>query len=309
MGLLYLSSPARGAIWQRNVASALPDLPLWQGRDAVPDPALVKYVACWIPPEDLFDSYPNIELVISVGAGADQFDLSKIPPHVRIARMITPGIAQMMRDYVAMGVLALHRDLPRYIAQQADRVWAGDPAPLARRTHVGILGLGQLGQAALEVLKPFGFQLSGWSRSAKSLDGVTCYAGPEQLAAFLGGQDIVVCLLPLTDDTRGILNADCFALMKSGAKLLHVGRGGHLDQDDLIAALDAGELSAAMVDVTTPEPLPTDHALWTHPKVLLTPHIATETDSQEGADCLIRILKAVRTGQPFEEEIDRNRGY
>lgn len=309
MGFLYLSTPERGRVWQAAAAQALPDLPFWQSHDDVPDPALVKYVTCWKRPHDLFETYPNIELLISVGAGADQFDLPKIPRQVRIARMITPGITQMMQDYVTLGVMALHRDLPRYVAQQSQGIWQSDPAPLARKTSVGVLGLGQLGQAALTALAPFGFQLSGWSRSQRARDGATCYAGKDGQAAFLAQQDIVVCLLPLTDDTHNILNADFFSLMKDGAKLLHVGRGAHLNQQDLIDTLDSGHLAAAMLDVTSPEPLPADHRLWSHPRVMLTPHIATSTDAEEGAACLIRILTAFIAGDAFPEEVDRTRGY
>lgn len=309
MALLYLSMPERGAVWSEVLAASLPDLPFWRGHDAVEDPKMVRFVACWTPPGDLFDRYPNIELLISVGAGADQFDPKAIPPHVRIARMITPGIAQMMAGYVTLGVLALHRDIPRYAAQQAQGAWEPRVAPLARNVRVGIMGLGQLGQAALAALAPFGYQLSGWSRGAKALDGVASYARKDGLTAFLGAQDIVVCLLPLTTETQGILNAAHFAQMKPGARLLHVGRGQHLVQDDLIAALDNGLLSAAMLDVTSPEPLPPEHPLWAHPKVFITPHIATETDAQEGGDCVVRILTAFETGQPFAEEVDRSLGY
>jgi glyoxylate/hydroxypyruvate reductase A len=166
-----------------------------------------------------------------------------------------------------------------------------------------------LGCAALDALAPLGFQLSGWARSPRDLEGVDTFAGRESLAAFLAPIDILVCLLPLTPQTLGILNKDLFAQMKPGARLLQCGRGAHLNQDDLIDALDRGTLSAAMLDVTSPEPLPKAHPLWAHPKVIITPHIATETDFAEGADCVLRILKAFDAGVPFAEEVDRTRGY
>lgn len=307
MGLLYLSQPNRGQVWRRVLAEAMPDLPFWEGTAEAPED--VRYVACWIPPEDLFERYPNIEVLISIGAGADQFDQSRVPDHVRIARMITPGISDMMRDYVTLGVMALHRNLPLFIDQQKRQVWQSSDYPLARRRRVGVMGLGQLGQAALAALSPFGFQCAGWARSPHQIDGVTCFAGTAALPDFLSNLDIVVCLLPLTPETQGILNADLFARLPKGARLLHCGRGAHLDQDALCAALDRGHLTAAMLDVTNPEPLPSDHRLWSHPKLLITPHIATQTDFEEGADCCARILKAHQSGLTSPEFVDRQTGY
>lgn len=309
MGLLFLSLPERGAILSRVLGARLPHVPVWVGEDAVPDPLSVRVVHCWIPPDDLFERYPNIELLISVGAGADQFDLSVIPAHIRIARMITPGVTEMMREFVAMGVLSLHRDLPLYVDQQSRAEWKATRFPLARERRVGLMGLGQLGQAALGVLAPFGFQLSGWSRSPRDLPGVQTFAGVQALPAFLAELDILVCLLPLTSETQGILSTDLFNALKPGACLLHCGRGGHLDQAALIDALDRGQLSAAHLDVTNPEPLPAEHPLWHHPKVLITPHIATRTGFEDGAECCLRILTAFESGQPIPEEINRSAGY
>ena len=307
MGLLYLSTQERGAVWRRALANAMPDLPFWTSDDAVLDE--VRYVACWTPPDDLFARYPNTELLISVGAGADQFDLSRVPEHVRVARMITPGIASMMRDYVTLGVLALHRDLPRYAAQQRQSIWQSSPVQLAHNVKVGVMGLGQLGTTALRALVPFGYVLSGWSRSPREIDGVNTFTGSDGLDAFLASQDIVICLLPLTPDTQGLMDARFFSKMKRGAKLLNAGRGSHLVQEDLINALNNGQIGAAMLDVTTPEPLPKDHPLWSHPRVIITPHTATDTDAEEGASCLIRILSAFRAGERFAEEVNRGRGY
>ena len=307
MGLLYLSTPERGAVWRKAVQAAMPDVPFWTAEEA--EPEAVRVVACWQPPEDLFARFPGTELLISVGAGVDQFDLSQAPQSVRIARIITSGITEMVRDYVTMGVLALHRGLPHYAVQQASGLWKAEPVKLARRVKVGVMGLGQLGVAALEALKPFGYEVSGWARAQRALDGVRTFAGPDGLTEFLGMQDIVVCLLPLTAETRGLMNAAFFAKMKKGAKLLNVGRGAHVNQDNLIAALETGQIGAAMLDVTTPEPLPEGHPLWSHPRVLITPHVAAETDDEEGAACLIRILSDFRAGKPFVEEVERERGY
>ena len=211
MALLYLSSPEQGAIWKPLLSAAHPKIPFWDGADEVPDPAAVRFVACWIAPDDLYQRYPNIELLISVGAGVDQFDFDALPSHVQVVRMITPGIREMMREYVTLGVLALHRGLPLYLQQQRKSQGRTSHIQMARRRRVGVMGLGQLGLATIKALDPFGFQLSGWSRSPKDIAGATSFAGAEELPTFLAQTDILVCLLPLTPETHGILNADLFA--------------------------------------------------------------------------------------------------
>jgi glyoxylate/hydroxypyruvate reductase A len=309
MAILYLSMPERGAVWKPLLSAALPDIPFWQGADAVPDPAAVRFVVCWFVPDDLFERYPNIELLISVGAGVDQFDFDLLPEHVQVVRTITPGIREMVCEYVTLGVLALHRDLPHYLDQQRKRTWNARRAQLARRRRVGVMGLGQLGLAALTSLGQFGFQLSGWSRSDKEIAGVTTFAGDDELPTFLAQVDIIVCLLPFTPETRGILNADLFARLPMGAGLVHCGRGEHLVMDALQASLQSGRISSAMLDVTDPEPLPEDHPLWTHPGVILTPHIASETDFEEGAVFCAQAIQAHLQGTDIPGLVNKGLRY
>lgn len=309
MTLLYLSSSERGTIWRERFAREMPELAFVEGAEALNDPADVRYIATWDAPPDIAQTYPNLEMLLSVGAGVDQFDLTDLPAHVDVVRMVTPGLVQMMGDYVTMGVLAMHRDLPRHAQQQRDQKWSSAPLVMTHQRRVGVLGLGLLGQAALAALAPFGLPLAGWSRSQKDIDGVDTFAGPNGLEDFLARTDILVCLLPLTDETRGILNADLFAALPKGARLLHAGRGEHLDHDALLAALDSGQLEAAMLDVTDPEPLPQGHPFWSHPKIMLTPHIATFTDFEEGAICAIDSIKRHIAGLPIAGKVDRSRGY
>lgn len=309
MGLLYLSSPERGVIWKPLLSAALPDTPFWDGVNEVQDPAAVRFVACWIAPDDLFERYPNIELLISVGAGVDQFDFEALPDHVQIVRMITPSICEMIREYVTLGVLALHRDLPFYLNHQRQSQWKERPVQLARHRRVGVMGLGQLGLAALKALEPLGFQRAGWSRSRKEISGVSTFAGPEELPAFLAGSDIVVCLLPLTPETHGILGADLFSQLPKGAGLVHCGRGEHLESDALLAALHSGQVASAMLDVTNPEPLPDDHPFWSHPGVILTPHVASVTDFEEGAAFCARAIEALLNRSPIPGLVSKKQRY
>ncbi|TIU18206.1 MAG: glyoxylate/hydroxypyruvate reductase A, partial [Mesorhizobium sp.] len=193
--------------------------------------------------------------------------------------------------------------------QQKRCLWQPIAARQAAERRVGFLGLGMLAQAAIERLKPFQFPLAGWSRSEKRIEGVACFHGADQLAGFLKQTDILVCLLPLTEQTRGMLDAKLFDLLPAGARLLHVGRGPQLDQAALIDALDTGHVSAAMLDVTDPEPLPEHHPLWSHPKVMITPHIASVTQPHTAAQSAVDNIRRHRAGKALIGLVDRTLGY
>ena len=308
MSLLYKGVPARGEEWKQRLAERAPELPvhIWPETG---DPAAVRYLAVWEPPDDMMTRFPNVEIVFSTGAGVDQFDFSRLPRHIPLVRMIEPGIAEGMVEYVTLGVLALHRQLIDYIADKADGRWRPIRLVSAARRRVGVLGLGRLGTAACTKLASFGFKVSGWSRSAHAIEGVDCHAGAKALPDFLAQCDILVCLLPLTAETRGFLDARLFAMLPRGASLLNAGRGGHLVQDDLLAALDSGQLSAAFLDVTDPEPLPKGHAFWSHPRILITPHVASMTRPETAADFVIETISLHRQGLPLAGLVDRARGY
>jgi glyoxylate/hydroxypyruvate reductase A len=308
MALLYKSDPARGAEWAKILAQKAPDLSfrIWP---EIGDPAEIRYFVAWMPPDDLMERFPNLELLISSGAGVDHLDLSKLPPDLPVARMVETGIVDGMVEYVSMAVLSLHRDLIDYVAQQRDEVWKQIRVRPASTRRVGVLGLGMLGEASCRMLKNFGFQIAGWSRSRREIEGVTCFAGAGELPEFLARTDILVCLLPLTDETRGMLGAKLFAQLPKGAKLVNTGRGGHLDQDALLAALDSGQISAAVLDVTTPEPLTKGHPLWRHPRVLVTPHIASMTQPETAVEVVLENLRRHRAGEPLIGLVDRVRGY
>lgn len=305
--VLYKSDPVRGAIWAERFAQHAPDIAfrLWPD---IGDPAAVRYLVAW-QPDDLAVTLPNLEVVFSVGAGVDQLDLARIPAHLPVVRMIEPGIVDGMVEYVTEAVLAIHRDLFDYALQQQARVWKPMPLRAAASRRVGVLGLGMLGTAVLERLRLFGFACAGWSRSPRDIEGVECFAGDAALDAFLARTDVLVCLLPLTDATRGMLDQRVFAALPEGASIVHVGRGPQLVAGDLLDALDRGQLRSAVIDVTDPEPLPADHPLWTQPRVRITPHIASVTSAVPAADALLENLRRHRAGEPMIGQIDRSRGY
>jgi glyoxylate/hydroxypyruvate reductase A len=308
MTFLYKANATRGQEWARFFAARAPDLPfrLWPD---VGDPAQIRYLAAWMPPDNIAATFPNLELVFSVGAGVDQFDVSRLPPHVPLIRMLEPGIAESMVEYVTMAVLALHRDLVHFIAQQRERTWREIQITQAAKRRVGIMGLGLLGQAVLERLKAFGFPLAGWNRSPRTIEDVSCYAGGQALSEFLARTDILVCLLPLTSETRGILNTRLFEALPRGGQLVNVGRGGHLVEADLIEALDHGVLSAAVLDVAEHEPLPAGHPFWSHPRILLTPHIASMTTPEAAVEFVLETIARHRRGEALPGQVDLDRGY
>ncbi|MDA8457284.1 glyoxylate/hydroxypyruvate reductase A [Acidovorax sp. GBBC 3334] len=305
---LYKSDPVRGRQWAEVFRAEAPeiDFRIWPETG---DPARVRFLAAWEPPADIATAFPNLQVLFSSGAGVDQFDMAALPAALPVVRMVEPGIVRGMVEYACHAVLDLHRDMPQYRRQQQRAEWRALPVRTAGERRVGVLGLGSLGQAVLAQLAGFGFACAGWSRSRHAVPGVQCFAGEDELPAFLARTDILVCLLPLTDATRGFLNAGLFARLPQGASLVHVGRGPQLVDADLLAALATGQIAEAALDVTDPEPLPAAHAFWRHPRVRLTPHIASMTQPRTAAAAVIGNLRRFAAGEPMEGLVDRTRGY
>ena len=305
---LYKSDPVRGSLWAEVFARQRPDIDfrIWP---EIGDPAQVRFLAAWVPPEDIATRFPNLEVLFSSGAGVDQFDFAALPAALPVVRMVEPGIVRGMVEYVTHAVLGLHRDMPQYRRQQQEGQWQPLPVRPASERRVGVLGLGSLGQAVLAQLVALGFDCAGWSRSQHAVDGVQCHAGADALPAFLARTDTLVCLLPLTDSTRGFLAARLFSMLPRGAGLVHVGRGPHLVEADLLQALASGQIGDAVLDVTDPEPLPPAHAFWRHPRIQLTPHIASMTQPLSGAQAVLDNLRRFEAGEPMTGRVDRDKGY
>jgi glyoxylate/hydroxypyruvate reductase A len=308
MSILYRSDEPRAAAWARYFTEHAPDLEFRVWPDAG-DLSKVEYLIAWQPPPEFLDELPGLKVLFSSGAGIDHIDLAVVPASVPVVRMVEPGIIDGMVEYVSLAVLALHRDLFDYVEAKAARVWAPIEVLRASSRTIGVMGMGVLGRAVLERLATYKFRLRGWNRSLRRMDGVESFVGAAQLQEFLAGCDVLVCLLPLTTATKGLLSRDVFSALPAGAALINVGRGPHLVDADLLDALDSGRLSRAIIDVTDPEPLPFDHPFWTHPRVFLTPHVASMTQSETAAPILLDNIRRHQRGEPLKDVIERSRGY
>jgi glyoxylate/hydroxypyruvate reductase A len=308
MTFLYKGEARRGAIWAQEFARRMPQV-AFRTWPEIGDPAQVRFLAAWEPPARVAETFRNLEILFSVGAGVDQFDFSTLPPELTVVRMVEPGLTTCMCEYVSWAVLSLHREIPLYLHQQRRREWIEHPVRPAATRRIGVMGMGTLGRAALSQLRLLGFDCAGWNRSRRNEPGVRCYAGEAELDEFLARTDILVCLLPLTPQTRGILGRRVFDALPAGAAMVNAGRGAHLVEADLLAALENGQLSAAILDVCEPEPLPQGHPFWDHPRILLTPHVASATQAETAAEALIDNLCRHEAGLPLEGTVDRSRGY
>ena len=304
-------SPAR---WKSRFDGVCPDRPVVQLTDAAFDPAAVHYAAVWKPKPGELAAFPNLRVIFNLGAGVDALMADATLPGVPMVRIAVPDLTERMGEYVALHALMHHRQELYLRQSQRDKRWAPKTQWAAGAISVGIMGLGELGAHAASVVKAIGFRVSGWSRSAKEIAGIKCFHGEAQFDAFLRQTDILVCLLPLTSDTRHNLNRDLFKRLNRDSPLgapvlINAGRGGVQNEADILSCLEDGTLGGASLDVYATEPLPADSAFWTHPKVVLTPHNAADTDPDEISKYVARQIERFEAGGALENVVDRARGY
>jgi len=311
--ILLVKSGGEAAMpeWRAAFAAAAPHLDVRWWDDPAVDPADVAYVMVWEPEPGRLATYPNLRLICSPGAGVDSITADpSLPRHLPILRMGGAEPAQRMGEYVALAALALLRGLKRIVDAQAARRWDYFDAPrTAPQTRAGIMGLGNLGLRSAEMLRDIGFVTAGWSATPKRIAGVESFAGSGALDAFLARTDILVCLLPDTEQTRGMLNGRLFATLPPGAAVVNAARGKLLVLPDLVAALDSGHLSGAVLDVFDPEPLPPDHPVWAHPRIIVTPHLASLASRPARARFVAQAIAAFERGEPLPTLYDTTRGY
>jgi glyoxylate/hydroxypyruvate reductase A len=285
-----------------------PGVRLWTPEE-VAEPGAIDFALAWRPPHGVLKRYPNLKVVCSIAAGVDNILADPELPAVPVVRMVDPEQAETMATFVVWNVIWYQRRFDLYLEQQAARVWQRQPQRGARETTVGILGLGRMGAVTAQRLAALGYPVLGWSRTPKEVAGVETHAGAEGLAEVLRRTDALVNLLPLTAQTENLLDADFFARMKPGSFLIQMGRGPHLVDADLIAAVDSGHLTGASLDVFRQEPLPPDHPFWAHPRILVTPHCASDVSRALVARQTLAAARAARAGQPVPNTVDKSAGY
>jgi glyoxylate/hydroxypyruvate reductase A len=294
--------------WSALLAPLLPGVKICRD-DEVQDPDSVHYVLTWKPPQGFFARFPNLKLLVNLGAGVDALVERDDLPAVPITRVSDPDMGRMMASYVLFAVLRYARDIPAFERAQREHRWHYLHPRLPASVRVGVLGLGELGSCAALELARQGFDVRGWSRSPKQLEGVSCVNGMDTLGGFLGGSDILVVMLPLTEQTRGLLNAERLALLPKGACFINVSRGAVVDQQALTDALISGQIGEATLDVFDREPLPPEDPLWALDNVLITPHLASiaipASAARQVADNILRLGR----GEAVLHQVDPARGY
>jgi len=312
MALLFSSKSDDVDRWRNILARELPDLDfrVWTpGGEGVGDPADIEYVLAWGPKRGTFKGLPNLKCIFSLGAGVDHLIGRDLPDGVPVVRLMDPGLTRGMSEYVLYWVLHHHRRFADYARGAQENRWQQFPQADTCGRRIGIMGLGVLGLDAAEKLAALEFDVAGWSRRPKELDGIATFHGDAGLKGFLNRTEILVCLLPLTPGTAGILNSKTLSQLPEGAVVINAARGGHVIDDDLIRALDDGPLAAAVLDVFHTEPLARDHAFWDHPKVTVTPHMASLTVPETAALVVTENIRRIRAGQPPEPVVDPETGY
>lgn len=304
-------SPER---WKSRFDDVCTDRRIVRLPDPAFDPAEIHYAAVWKPAPGELAAFPNLRVIFNLGAGVDALMADSSLPKVPLVRVAVGDLTDRMTEYVVLHALMHHRQELYLRASQLAKRWQPKYQWPASAVTVGIMGLGTLGTNAAAALRHIGFRVSGWSGSAKEIAGIECFHGPAQLEAFLQRTDILVCLLPLTPDTRRILNRGLFSKLNRSSPmgapvLINAGRGGLQNEADILQCLDDGTLAAVSLDVFANEPLPADSPFWIHPKVVLTPHNAADTDPDEISKYVARQIERYEAGDALENVVDPARGY
>lgn len=300
--------------WRSRFKALLPDMPVVTLGEAF-DRRAVHYVASWKHPPGSLAGLPNLAVIFSLGAGVDFLFADDRLPEVPIARVVDPDLTTRMSEYIVLHCLMILRQQRRYDRQQRDRLWDDDrDQPAARSVRVGVMGLGELGRDAAHKLQVMGFDVAGWSRSPRAIAGLESFAGEDGLPDFLARTDILVSLLPLTEDTRGMIDATLLAGLAQdgrlgGPYLINAGRGGLQVEADILAALEAGTLKGATLDVFETEPLPAESPLWSHPAVTVTPHNSAMSEPLAVATLIATQIRRHQAGEPLAHLVDPARRY
>ena len=301
-----LAARMKPEIWAAELAAVLPEahVDVW-----TPDSAPADYALVWQPDAGFFTTQPQLKAIFNAGAGVDALFALGLPDKVPLVRIEDAGMGAQMAEYATFAALRYYRGFDRYAENAARCTWAPHAPPRLTDWPVGILGYGVLGHQVAQTLRSFGFPVHGWKRRPDDNADVPLYCGREQLADFLRATRLLICLLPLTPETREIINRETLALLPQGACVINLARGPLVNETDLIAALDSGRLAGLTTDVCCPEPAPADHPFWHHPKVLLTPHCAAITLRENAIAQIAGKIRALEAGLAISGIVDRSLGY
>lgn len=306
---ILISARGQEARWQKALAASLPEANIVTGDDSY-NPDTIDYALLWKQPEGLIETLPKLKAIFSLGAGVEHLVSSPgLPENVPIIRLEDAGMADQMVQYHLYAALHFMRDFDVYSAQQAAADWAPHDVARISNCRVGVMGLGALGASVATALANLGFAVTGWSRSMKTIAGISTYDGREALGEFLGQADILICLLPRTPETDNMLNSTTLAFLPRGAAIINAARGAMINEADLLDALNTGHIRGAFLDVAATEPLPQSHPFWTHPKIRITPHIAAATRVEESADQIAENVHRIARGEKPRGLVDRQSGY
>ena len=311
MKIVFCCTNTKAEPWLEGFRQALPGVDIWEWQAAQPGhaPKLADHAVVWSPPQNFIDEQSQLQNLFNIGAGVDALLKLNLPATLNIVRLNDAGMSVQMAEYVCHAVIRHFREFDHYDKDAQSQRWSYRKPSLRSDFAVGVLGAGVLGSHVAKSLQTFEFPVNVWSRSPKHIEGVKSFTGVAQLADFLKATRVLVNLLPLTPDTENILNREHLMQLQQGAYLINVARGRHLVEQDLIDAIDAGHMAGATLDVFRQEPLPQDHAFWTHPKITVTPHTSARTLRDESIAQIASKIKAVYAGQPIEGRVDKVRGY
>lgn len=306
MRILFYQDIGKPGPWIEAMQMAFPgdEIVPW-----TPGAPPADYAVVWAPPQQLLDEQPQLKAIFNIGAGVDALLKLRLPPQAQLVRLDDAGMSVQMAEYVCHVVIRHFREFDVYEDEMRQGRWAFRRPRLRSDFPVGIMGLGVLGTRVAQAVAQFEFPVLGWSRSAKELPGVQCFSGEQGLRDFLAATRVLVCLLPLTPDTEGVLSRETLGRLQPGGYLINVARGAHLVEEDLLDLLNQGHLAGATLDVFRVEPLPAGHAFWTHPKITVTPHTSARTLRDETVTQIAGKIRALARGEPIAGVVDRQRGY
>ncbi|MBS0538301.1 MAG: glyoxylate/hydroxypyruvate reductase A [Proteobacteria bacterium] len=307
--IAYISRDTDGVAWRKVLEAGLGPID-FRTLDTIGDKKDVEVALAWKPAPGLLATFPNLKMIVSLGMGVDHLLADdKLPTQIPITRIMDDGLVGQMSEYAIYWALRHHREIDKYAASQRAKAWKPEDFVDTIHRRIGVMGLGSIGQDTATKFAALGFPTAGWSRTAKTVPNVETFHGADGFAKFLARTDILIDVLPLTRDTRGIMDAKAFATLPKGAYFINMARGGHVVDEALLAALESGHISGAALDVFNVEPLPADHPYWTHPKVHVTPHIAGATNPRTASPGVVDNIKRLRAGQPLIHRVDPKTGY